>query len=236
MALLPPVFTKGGMQITSLQKSAYIFASCIAAYLVFITVLVVTQPDSVLHELFSETGFFETASIYLWGLAAVAVPICLRPVGLRESAITLFFVLCALREADWHKKFTVTGISKMNYYTKTDAPLVEKFLAAMVVGLFILLVAYLIVSFFKQFRRRESLDVRATFIACAGLFVLFLTKALDRSLSMIKRRVGIQFSDQFKHYVGAYEEGLEMVAPLLFLVALLVHRFVTAKRREISHP
>jgi hypothetical protein len=179
------------------------------------------MPEAELKHLFSEEGFFEEFSIVLWVVAALVVIIKGSPLRSIHFAVATLFVLRAMREADWHKKFTTEGIFKLNYYTKSVAPLTEKIPAACVLILFIGLVIYSLFSGYKYLRSAENRRCEALWVMVLGVALFFFGKILDRSNSVLAESFGIILSNDMKRFIGAYEEGLEMVTPLLLALAFL---------------
>lgn len=202
------------------------------AYVALLTYFAATMPDEQFLPLFSETGFFETFSIVFWLVAALVVLLKASPLSRTHVAMALFFVLCAMREADWHKKFTSDGIFKLKYYTKSLAPLTEKIPAACVLLLFIGLLLYLLMCGFRYLRIAENRRKEAVWLFILGVGLFFSGKILDRSTSVLAESFDIIVSLHSKRYISAYEEGLEMVTPIFFGLAFFwPQRSITAPRR-----
>lgn len=178
-----------------------------------------TQSVDDFTELFAETGFFESCSIVLWLIAAAVIPLRARPLRKDHAVFVLLFLFCAMREADWHKKFTGEGIFKLKYYLQSVAPLSEKLLAALAALLFFGVFGYSLYLFYRQIRsaRRWTEPDRVILL---GIIIFLITKVLDRCASVLNKSFDIQVSPHVKRYLIAYEEGCEMLTPLFFALAL----------------
>ncbi len=184
-----------------------------------LTILATFLSDDTFQPLFMESGFFEQNSIVIWLLAAIAAMISSKSQRWHHGAIAMLFVLCAAREADWHKKFTTDGILKVRYYTNSAAPLAEKMIAAFVVILFISLVCYALYFCIRCFRSSADWRNARVYFAFVGVSLFFVGKALDRSVALLQQLFQITVSDSWGRYIQAYEEGFELLGPLCFAMA-----------------
>lgn len=191
------------------------------SYVLLLSYFAATMTATGFHTLFSETGFFESFSILFWIVAAIAIVLKAKPLRGLHVAAAVLFLLCAMREADWHKKFTTDGIFKLKYYTKSLAPLAEKIPAAMVVLLFIGLVVYALVCGYRYVRSKDKCCSDSLILMILGGALFFLGKILDRSASILEKSFEIVISPNTKRFIYAYEEGLEMITPLMFVIAFV---------------
>lgn len=190
-------------------------AFAIIAVILLLAILPLTLSDAALHYTFSEEGPFEQLSIAAWLFAALIIIIRIRPLGMRAWAFILLFACFAAREADWHKAFTVDSILKSNYYRHAVAPLSEKIAAFIVAAAFIALIIYAGIVIFRFLFLQKGWYSRAGFWLLLGTMLVILGKVLDRAPAVLHEDYGIMLSPLVGHYAGAFEEGLEMLHPLI---------------------
>jgi hypothetical protein len=207
------------MPFTTHSRNFFALLLVLGAYLLMLTYFATTKSDDDFTHLFAETGFFESFSLILWLIAALMVPIRARPLRRDHAVFSLLFLFCALREADWHKKFTGGGIFKLKYYLQSVAPLSEKLLAALVALLFFGVLGYSLYLFYRQVRSARRWT-ESDHIILMGIIMFLITKVLDRCASILNKSFDIQVSPHTKRYLTAYEEGGEMLTPLFFIIAL----------------
>lgn len=205
----------------------------ILLYTALLVVIPMIEPEAQVKFLFSEEGPFETLSIFTWLFAAVATFVAFR--GQKGAAcFSLLFVLFAAREADWHKKFTADSLLKSNYYRYSDAPLMEKLLAAIVALIFIGLILYAGFVIARFLLARGGWATRGGLWLFAGAVLIVLGKLLDRAPAELAL-AGYKLSATAGLYAGVFEEGLEMIHPLILAWALWLCRDLQVfTRREFS--
>ena len=190
-------------------------AFAILAVTLLLAVLPLVQSAENLHYTFSEVGPFEQLSIAAWLFAALVIVMRIRPLGMRAWAFALLFACFAAREADWHKAFTADSILKSNYYRHAVAPLSEKIAAFIVAVAFIALIIYAGIVIFRFLFLQRGWRSRAGFWLLLGTMLVVLGKVLDRAPAVLHEEFGIMLSPIVGRYAGAFEEGLEMLHPLI---------------------
>jgi hypothetical protein len=190
----------------------------LALYVALLGYLCATVPDEQFWPMFSEQGWFEILSIVFWLLAAVCTALKARSFSSIQATAACLFVFCALREADWHKKFTLDSMSKLKYYTKSAAPFSEKLIAAGVMAVFVWLVLRVIWQSLPYLRSSSILRQERVWLMVSGAVLFVGGKILDRALSILSKSFNVIVSADTKRIVSGYEEGLEMITPLLFLL------------------
>ncbi|RYH04076.1 hypothetical protein EU805_01505 [Salipiger sp. IMCC34102] len=162
-----------------------------------------------------EGGAIEVMSMLGYVYAAVVYLRLAQPVFWPVPALLLFM---AGREADADKRFTSEGILSTKILLR-DTPLWEKLLA---VGVWVLIVASLILLI----RHRGPALLRAlrhgapwALAFAAGLFLAAFSKAID-GLGRKLLTFGIEVAQGVEHNAGLLEELLELLIPLLFLIAI----------------
>lgn len=174
---------------------------------------------SVTHNLTSEQGFFEATSSPLWIALAV---LCVIKLGFRKWGIStaLLSLIFAAREADLHKAFTADSIFKSNYY-KMDIPFSEKFWAGLVAISCILFLIWILFSGCRYIYRTKAWRQAWGRLTLLTIGLLFFTKICDRLESVLYVDYQIQISLVQGEICNMFEEGFEMLLPILFAVALL---------------
>ena len=209
------------MHPCSRSRNFLILIIALLLYGLVLSLLAAFLPTEKFRSVFSETGFFEQFSIVSWILAAITLLLWVKPRSKQNFAIAFLFLLCAAREADWHKKFTSDGILKINYYTKSAAPLGEKIVAALASALFIGLILYALYRGFVFLRSAQNRRSESVLVMALAVFLFFAGKILDRSVSILNKNFDVIVPSSVGHFIGAYEEGFEMITPLLFALAFV---------------
>ncbi len=200
-------------------------------YSLMLAILPLVLDPAVLRHTFSEEGVFERASILGWLLAAAAVLLRVRPLGMRAVAFAGLYLAFAAREADWHKAFTADSIFKTAYYRRTPAPFEEKLVAGLVALALVLLFAYTMFVALRFLVRERGWRSRAGAWLAAGLGLLFFSKAIDRAPAVLEVDYGIVLPALAKLYASAFEEGLESFTPVFMAWSAWVSQ---ADRRYLS--
>lgn len=191
------------------------FACVAALYVLLLALLPLLLSDADFRHAFSEAGPFERLSVMAWLITACVVVVRIRPLGMRAWAFALLFVLFAAREADLHKAFTADSMLKTNYYKQAVAPLGEKLVAAIVAITLIALVLYggfVIMRFLFWQRGWRS---RPGFWLLLGAGLMVAGKGIDRAPAILAEEFGMALLPVAKLYFSAFEEGLELLHPLI---------------------
>jgi hypothetical protein len=197
------------------QASDARVAWVLVAMIVLLASLPLVLPEASFRYAFSEEGPFERMSIVGWLVAAGIIILRIRPLGMRAWAFALLFVSFAAREADWHKAFTADSILKTNYYKHASAPLAEKIIAFAVAIAFIALIAYVGFVVLRFLFLRGGWKSRSGFWLMLGTVLVVVGKLVDRTPAVLAEEYGIVLLPIVGHYVAAFEEGLEMLHPLI---------------------
>lgn len=215
--------------IMSFSKIAHIlFISflLIALYLGICIHTALNAPASVTQYLFSESGAFEVMSPWLWYLLAI---LCLLNVEIKPNTrmfTAIAATLLGLREMDFHKQVFEMSFIKTNFYRSAEIPLMDKLLGFVLLLGIILVFLVLAKKLVQTIRSmKNSLNVAHFFIfltiACGGL-----SKVLDRTTSTLKEEFSIQLVPHTQIIIMTIEEGVEMLLPILLIVAVLSYRKV----------
>ena len=209
---------RGGQLID--KRYLYGLWTIIGAYAVLILVLSLSLEPTPFRALFSESGPFERLSIAAWLLVALIVLVRIRPLRGRALSFALLFALFAAREADWHKAFTADSLLKLNYYRQVPAPLIEKLFAATMALLLIGLLLYWIAVLSRWLWHKEVRRSLPGHLMITGVGLLILGKFLDRAPAVIQDSLGITLAPWPGRLFSSFEEGLELLTPLLIAAAV----------------
>ena len=122
-----------------------------------------------------------------------------------------------------HKRLTGVSVLKLRFFTGDAFPIWEKLVAALVV----VPVAFALVALAVMFVRtllRGGLRRNSVRLVLMTVILLFISKLLDRAPAVLLDWYAIDFSTSARRWMLAYEEGIEALLPISFLLAFLVAR------------
>lgn len=180
---------------------------------------------------FSEEGPFERLSIAAWIATALIVVVRIRPLGPRAYAFVLLCLAFAAREADWHKAFTGESFLKNSFYRDAARPIEEKLVCAAIALLLVALLLYAGCVIARFLFLRGGWRSRSGGWLLAGTVLVVAGKVLDRLPATLSVDYGIEFGPLLKLYATAFEEGLEMVHPMILGWSVWISQF---DRRYLS--
>lgn len=201
------------------------------AAILLLALLPVVLPEASFRHVFSEEGFFERMSIAAWLFAVVIIILRIRPLHMRAWAFALLFISFAAREADWHKAFTADSILKTNYYKHAAAPLGEKVVAFVIAIAFIALIVYVGIVVLRFLFLQGGWKSRSGFWLMLGMALVVVGKLVDRAPAVLAEEYGVVLLPLVGHYVAAFEEGLEMLHPLIMVWSIWISQ---EERRYLS--
>jgi hypothetical protein len=206
-------------------------AWALAAVVLLLAALPLVLPEASFRYTFSEQGPFERLSILAWLIAALTIMVRIRPLGMRAWAFAVLFAGFAAREADWHKAFTADSILKSNYYKHAVAPLGEKVIAFIVAISFIALIVYVGIAVLRFLFLQGGWKSRSGFWLMLGTALVVVGKVIDRAPAVLAEEYGVVLLPIVGHYVAAFEEGLEMLHPLIMAWSIWISQ---EERRYLS--
>lgn len=211
----------------SFSRTAHILFISFLLIALYVSICVHTAlnaPLSVTQYLFSESGAFEVLSPWLWYLLAM---LCLLNTEIKLN--TRIFtaaaaILLGFREMDFHKRLFDDSFIKTNFYRSAEIPLMDKLLGFIlllgIIFVFLVLAKKLVNTIRSM---KDSLNIAHFFIfltiACGGL-----SKVLDRTTSTLREEFNIQLIPHTQVMIMTIEEGVEMLLPILLIVAVLTYR------------
>jgi hypothetical protein len=203
-----------------LQSALLAPALCALTLLLAGVAWAVFPTEAILHWT-REGGPIENLTVALYLLAAAALAAASaklpRRLGLVLAATMLAF---AARESHWHQDFTGTSMLRVSYYLG-PAPLAHK-LAALAVLLPVLGGLGWLARGVARRVRQGGMGLGAVNIAAwTFLLVMVLSKVADRSVALLVEDFGLAGAAGWRALQVAIEEPLEMMLPVVVLVALL---------------
>jgi hypothetical protein len=203
------------------------------AILILVTIAaMIFLPENLAYFIIKERGPVENAQVFFYVTGAIVSWIYARQKiwkgGYHGSLILLIF---ALRELDFHKKFTGISITRTKYYFHSDAAFFAKLLSALIVisiiVLFILFIKKNIKVFFQDVRANKNWALSVL----AGLVCIILAIFVDSSLSNLEL-LGMEVSRHGHIIKIAVEELIELAIPFFFLNSLLLYSSQNTKTKK----
>jgi hypothetical protein len=203
----------------------------IAVYTLMLCILPLVLPAQTFRWAFSEAGPFEVLSVPAWLFCAMVIFIRVRPLSRRAHAFAWLCIVFAARETDWHKAFTADSLLKINYYKHANAPFMEKLLAGMVALMAIALLVYVGLAVMRFLFLQGGWRSRSGMWLMVGTVLVIAGKVLDRAPAILAEEYSVVLSPMMDHYAAAFEEGLEMIHPLILAWSVWISQM---ERRYLS--
>jgi uncharacterized membrane protein len=172
-----------------------------------------------------ESGPVERLTAATYALCAVAVWVLRNRNDDWRTSLALSMVTAAFcaRELDAHKAFTGVSVLRLSWYGG-PASLVAKAVAALVLLAVLVALGWLVLRHARVLRPGWRLRQPVVLTLFVFVAVLVLSKALDRSVSMLVFDLKIGVPLPWKALRTALEEWLELGLSMLLLLGLLQHR------------
>jgi hypothetical protein len=120
----------------------------------------------------------------------------------------VIFLAMALRELDFHDRFTTMGIMKTRFYISATVPPTEKIIGAVILVALACIIVLFLVKNFQPFLAALRDKNRAALLALNGICFTIISKIIDPNPSLI---------------ACAIEETMEFAIPYFFLSAMLLY-------------
>jgi hypothetical protein len=165
-----------------------------------------------LIEVLSASGYFVAFALLLAYMIKKKKPDC-------WSLCAILFCF-GLRELDFDKKFTTMGIFKSRFYLSSEVFVSEKIVGVCIILALLTCLFFMVKAYARPFLTKlKALDPFAITLLLAGGCI-----ALSKSLDGLPRKLkpfGIVVSNDTKMLSAALEESLELMIPLLVIVAII---------------
>jgi hypothetical protein len=121
---------------------------------VAVLLVLATQPHETVQQAVRDEGLVQQVSAWLMLLAVLPVLYRFRfGWSLVRFETALVIVAIALREWDWHRRFTAESVTSINYFREPDDPLAVRILAAAIVAALVAAGVHCVVSWWPRFER-----------------------------------------------------------------------------------
>ena len=194
--------------------------------IVFVTITAffyVLSPEN-LKWVLSEAGPFEMGSALLFFVTAALGFYLFTKVRTKLSfSFSALMIIAAMRELDWHKKWTSDSILKSRFYLSEETPVIEKIFGIIFILTLIGAAIIVLKNIPKWLKLLKQKDMIAwgIFYAFGGLAIAKLIDSSNRLIPFILTK------DESNHFQFlALEEGLEFIAACCFVMiaGLLIKR------------
>lgn len=131
-------------------------------------------------------------------------------------------MLClALRELDFHDRFTTMGIFKTRFYISDKVPVLEKCIVTVIVLVLLVALIRYVAACYRSYL--STLLQRKTSAICVALAVIFgvVAKTFDSLSSEINNFLGPLLHMDLVMLARMSEETLELGIPLFILLAIV---------------
>lgn len=209
-----------------LMTSYYVTMAVLILFFAFCT----TLDDATRHMLLKEGGPVEVPSAILHFVCFALVAFKGGyPYFRKYPYFTIMPLVFGMRELDFDKRFTTTGLFKSRFYLRPDVPLHEKIIGAII----ILTIAVLVVMMLRRHAKVFFIGLRnRSVIAIGAALTIFLAvsfKTLD-GLERKCRGLGLQLNEIVACYSSPAEEILELGIPIIMILTF-IHYF---RQQELS--
>lgn len=202
------------MNETWLRMSYYVTMALLLLLFVLCTML----DQAAMKALLKEGGPVEVPS-------AILHFVCFALVALRGGTpffrkypyFTIMPLLFGMRELDFDKRFTTTGLFKSRFYLRPDVPLHEKMIGAVI----ILTIAVLVVMMLRRHAKDFFIGLRNRSVIAMGAALTIFLAASSKSLDGLERKcrgLGFQLNQVVATYSSPLEEILELGIPIIMIL------------------
>lgn len=190
-------------------------------------VLWLALPPEELSALVEEGGPIERPTVWLYLLAALAAWYLRSPADDPRTTLAVSGLLLAFgaRELDLHKAWDGASMLRTSFFAG-DAPLDVKLTMLLVALLLARCAGHLLLRHARSVvRGTAGRDPVATSVA-VFVAALVLASLLDRSASVLAQRFDVQVGASVDALLRALEEVVELVLPLLALLAMCQRKYL----------
>lgn len=214
---------KKGINMPKAPPAPLFILAVLLLVFVVINFCIMQLPVEVATDLVREGHLIELVTVIEYFVAVLL----LLWKGFKENAESLslsaiMVLLLALRELDYHEKFTTMGIFKTKFYVSPEVPVLEKSIVSVIVVLLILFVYYYLKKYTGPFWVELKKKNASAIFTAIGIGTMFFSKFLDSCSDYIEEIV-INFYDEPVLFSRMIEETAEMIIPILFILAALYY-------------
>ncbi len=153
---------------------------------VYILIHTYLLPDTISQVGITDPGFVSVITLTFLGCALLSLLTLAFNKNLKSSrititAITYVILIYFLREADFHRLFTLEHVTKDKFFTMQGVPLWQKIFVALVILLFILCLVYMLFKFIRMFWKNIRIYEPWAVAVVLWFIVLFVSQLCDKS-------------------------------------------------------
>ena len=176
-------------------------------------------PYDIMDALRDESGPLENGSILAYAVCAVMALIYAKK-GLWRSGVNgcIIFTAFALRELDFHKRFTVMSVTKTKFFVSPDVTLTAKLISGVILTALIILLFLLVKNNFRKLLNGIKTHEKWAFSAVTGIALLPTSVVLDSTRRWLTDW-GVELLDTQQLIIEFSEELVELAIPVFFLIA-----------------
>lgn len=195
-------------------KEIRLILSMVFALLVVFSML----PHKLVGDIIKEGSIIETLTVVVYAIVVLfLLQISFQQRASQYLPTSALVTLLALRELDFHTRFTTMGIFKTKFYISPEVPQVEKIVVSLLVlVLFLFLLAFIkhhFASFLCNLQQGKPVTVAIAF----GIGSAVLSKIID-NMSELFHPLCFWYDPVVM--TRAIEEVLELAIPCFFMVAI----------------
>jgi uncharacterized membrane protein YhaH (DUF805 family) len=193
------------------------------AIFIFFSLWSLSWSEEVYRLVLSEVGIVETISAFGYFLCIGLLFYVAGRSSLKDYwYVYLVFLAMGLRELDFDKRFTETGIFKSKFLLANDVSVVEKFVGISVVVLILYSVYVLASRHLKTFLSELAALSLRSYVVFFALGLTVISKTLD-GLARKLSSFGVYLDASVSVFTSRLEEILELGIPLAFLYAIYLY-------------
>lgn len=203
----------------------------LVACLIILEIFIFFLPEHICNWALKENGPIENVSVAGYFLGAIWVSY----LGFKNKASNhylsaVLLIGLALRELDFHTRFTTMGIFKTRFYISGEVPIQEKVIASIVIA--ILLISFIfyliknIQAFLGAMHRRRTWAISV----CIAILLAVLSKTFDRCNEEINHFTTNYLGLSTEKIMQISEETFELAIPVFILLAIAHCMFDQSQR------
>ncbi|MCX8030603.1 MAG: hypothetical protein N3A59_03350 [Thermodesulfovibrionales bacterium] len=191
-------------------------------------IILIILPERLSYNLIVEDGPIETLQVILYLVCAALCAFLKKFKNWKDGLSTSFiFLTLALRELDFHVKFTDISITRTKFYFSHQIPFFSKMIGLMIVLTIILVIVLFIKKNLIKFLQNIKNNKKSSIIAFTGLLYIIFANVVDSSLTILTI-IGFKNTIRFELEKTFFEEIVELAIPILFIHAIV--RYIKENR------
>jgi hypothetical protein len=212
------------LTINSRNKAKYFISNKQAFLLGFFAIIITAfsiavLPYDIIDALREESGPLENGTVLAYAVCAVMALIYAQK-GLWRSGVNgcMIFTAFALRELDFHKRFTVMSVTKTKFFVSPDVTLTAKLISGVILTALITLLFLLVKNNFTKLLSGIKTHEKWAFSAVTGIALLPMSVVLDSTRRWLTD-LGVELLDTQQLIFGFSEDLVELAIAVFFLMA-----------------